>query len=1082
VSATPDRSPCIDAETIAALADGKLPRNEIRVVLAHIDTCGLCMGTLQASNDYASRGGASAFRGWRIALAAAAMIAAALVAAPFLWQRLQADRDANTVMHLVELAPRSARIVEARLSGGFGWAPYRGRTRAAGEVVDPRQLRLNGVAGDAVEHADAQPSGAAQRAAGVALLLIDDPSGAISRLRDATQRAPRDAHTWSDLAAAQYGAALRLDRPSLYAEALSSADHALQLDPILAEALFNRALILERLGLTEQAREAWRVYLQHDAASAWAAEALTHLQRLPAATGEDLFRREQPRFERAVASRDNTTVTQVVDRYRQQSRSFAEAEYLGLWGEAADRGDPTEAARFLSLARTTGHALETISGETLLRDAVASIDDASEAQRTSIAEAHRLYRRGRLAFSRHQPAAAEPDLRRAAALFAAAADPMSLVARYYAASVRFDQGKVTDGKAELEHLLEETLHRPGAVALAAQIRWELSLCFMVDDDWQGALPYVNAARAGFERLGERSNLGFIEDLLADTLISLGRADEAWAARIRAFALQSGEGRGDRLAVSIDGAARTELRTGRLEVAHALVVVAEAINRAARNDVLLADTLVREAVLDQELGDAAGAAQKAAEANTVAQRIGDSATRARALTDASFAAGALLVQSDPPRAAEILGRAVEGYQSMEKPLFLPECHLLRARAERGAGDDSAATADLDRGIATLERHRVQFSGPIVGSGVFDARTALFHDAIRLQLDHGQVAAALAYAERSRAQIVSSPKTFSLTKLQAQLAGNDSMVLELVALPDEIAGFVIGERELTVERSPASRVRLLALTGRMATDDDNAARELYDLLIRPHDKELAHAKRLIIVPDRALGDIPFGALLDATTGQRLLERMTVATASDAGSLRPSGAGVATRSLVAVSLPAAGRDALPETRGELQGIAALYGDSASIPADRATFAAVVDAARHADVIHIAGHTERQPGAGDPALVFAGERISWRTAATVALHRQTVVVLAACETLRMPQVSQTFTLSLGDGFLAAGAGDVIGTLYPISDNEARTLFDAVHRQLAAHAGAAEAVRRAQLEALAAGGRTQAWRALTLLTRHTGD
>jgi CHAT domain-containing protein len=1077
----------LDPETLAAFAEGRLDAGMRDAAIAHLDRCDDCMNDValllpaeaEAQRRRFGREAAPSFRGWSIVLAAAAMLAIVLLAMPLIRQRPRPD--ANGIARLVELAPRSARTVEARLSGGFVWAPYRGRMRASDEAIDPRQLRLHGAAGEVVEHADAQPSGEAQRAAGVALLLIDDPQGAIARLRDATLRAPRDAQAWSDLAAAQYGAALRLDRPSLFPEALASADRALRLDPAFGEALFNRALVLERMGLTRQAREAWNLYLQHDPGSAWATEARTHLKGLPATTGEDLFRREQPRFESAVGSGDTAGAAQFVDHYRQQSRAFAEAEYLGLWGEAAARRDPAEEARLLALARATGNALAALSGETLLRDAVASIDDAPAARRASIAEAHRLYRRGRLAFSRHQPAVAEPDLRRAATLFAMEADPMSLVARYYAASAGFDRGQVTDARAELDGLLAEALRRPGARALAAQVRWQLSLCLMLNGDWQGTLSHVEAARAGFERGGERSNLAFMEGLLADTLINLGRADESWAARIRAFSMQSEEGRGDRLAVNVDGAARMELRSGRPEAAHALVVVAEEINRAAHNDVLLADTLVREAVLNQALGDLEGAAQKSAEARFVAQRISDPAMRARALNDAGFAAGSLLVQSDPRRAAEILGRAIDGYRSMEKPFFLPECHLLRGRAGRNIGDDSAAAADFDRGIDALERHRVHFAGPVVGSGVFDARTALFHEAMQLQLDHGQIAAALAYAERSRAQVVSARETFSLQALQAQLAGSESAVLELVALPGEIAGFVIGERELTVKRSRVARPALLALASRMAADDDAAARELYDILIRPHERELAPTKRLIIVPDRTLGDIPFAALLDATTKQRLLERMTVATASDAASLRPSGVSAAQRSIVAVSLPADGRDALPETRGEINGIAGLYGSSTSIPAEHATFAAVVDAAQHANVIHIAGHTERQPGPGDAALVFEDERISWHAAAAVRLRPRTVVVLAACETLRIPPQSQTFSLSLGDGFLAAGAGDVIGTLYPIPDNEARTLFDAVHRQLAAQAGAAEAVRHAQLEALAAGGRTQAWRSLTLLTRHIG-
>jgi CHAT domain-containing protein len=110
----------------------------------------------------------------------------------------------------------------------------------------------------------------------------------------------------------------------------------------------------------------------------------------------------------------------------------------------------------------------------------------------------------------------------------------------------------------------------------------------------------------------------------------------------------------------------------------------------------------------------------------------------------------------------------------------------------------------------------------------------------------------------------------------------------------------------------------------------------------------------------------------------------------------------------------------------------------------------------------------------------VSWNEIATLHLPPKSIVSLAGCETLRRPNLPQTRTLSLGGGFLAAGAGDVIGTLAPIEDVDARELFREVHRHLAAGEIPAEAVRSAQLTALqveSAGRRRPLWRALALLT-----
>jgi CHAT domain-containing protein len=83
------------------------------------------------------------------------------------------------------------------------------------------------------------------------------------------------------------------------------------------------------------------------------------------------------------------------------------------------------------------------------------------------------------------------------------------------------------------------------------------------------------------------------------------------------------------------------------------------------------------------------------------------------------------------------------------------------------------------------------------------------------------------------------------------------------------------------------------------------------------------------------------------------------------------------------------------------------------------------------------------------------------------------------VPPSSQA--LSLGGGFLAAGAGVVVGTLTPIPDNDARDLFRAVHRELARGRSAAAAVRQTQLEAIAgeSHGHRTAWRSVSVLTNH---
>ncbi len=1048
------------AETIAAFAEGKLARNEIAGLLEHLDRCDACTAELEVARELA-RPAATPSRAW---MAVAAAVAVVVLGAPFAWR---AFRPAP-LARLMALAPHDARSVEPRLSGGFAWAPFYGAVRSNDGGADPARMKLLGAAGELVAGADAQPSPGSQHAAGVGLLLVDKPEPAIARLRTAAEGAPGDARAWSDLAAAEYMSALRLGRASLYPTALEHADHALRIDPRCSEALFNRALILERLGLTAAARDNWNAYLLADPSSPWAGDARDHLKRLAGTTGESQFKRDQPRLEIASVSGDRGTVEAIVDRYRQQCRTWSEAEYLGRWAEAEQRSDRDGAARQLAVARAVGDALVRLSGETLLHDAVAAIDHGSSEQRATIAEAHVAYRHGRLTYSRGQPAAAEPDLLRSAAQFALAGDPMALMARYYAANTRFDQNDASGARGELEILRGEADALPRYVALGAHVRWQLALCTTLDGDWSATETLTSTAAQAFERLGEKSSVAFMRTLRATALISLGRPDDGWALRAQAFAMQSAEGRGDRLLVSISDAVFVELRSGRLEAARALLGVEKAAHRSAGNDAQLSNALVREALIEEEQRDSGAASASVREAMVVAQRIGDSALRSRAIADARLAAGAEMLPADAARAVSLLTQSIDVYAASGGSLYLPEAHLLRARASLRLGDRAAALRDLATGVDLVDRHSV-------GSGVIDARRELFEQLIPLRLDGGSIAAAFADSEREH-----DGHGGGLATLQGKLAGSDAAVLELVLLPRELVSFCVVARDAVVVRRNVDRNEVDALASR---GDDVALRKLYELLIRPSEAQLAHSGSLIVVADPALQGVPFAALVDATTGRPLIERFPVAMAASASALQPSPRSEGQRSIVTVAMPSGegnGTVALPEEEAEVAEVGGLY---ANATRTEATFAAASEAAAHADVIHIAGHTEQQPGGGDAALLFRrgsaeNEPVTWSRLAAMKLA-QPVVVLAACNTLRTPSLPGTHALSLGGGFLAAGAASVIGTLAPIPDDEARVIFLAIHRELSRGRGAGEALRQALIQSIAgeASGRRSAWRAVALLT-----
>lgn len=1072
-----------DSDLLAAFAEGKLERREIRGVLAHLDRCAACRVAVELANETVAEeletpSEQPKARSWWLAVAAAVVLA--ILAVPLARYLTRAPVD-----ELVRLAPRSARVLEPRLTGGFAWAPYRGPERAGDSQKTAEWLKLRGAAGMAIEEAERKRSIETQHTAAIARVLVEDEEKAAAQLRAIVERAPGNAQAWSDLAAAEYTVAVRGEAPSHYASALAAADRALRIDPKLPEALFNRALIVTQLGVQEEARAAWRRYLAVDSSSPWATEARTHLQQLSPRNGAG-FSRDQQLLEKAAAAGDQAPVLTLVAAYPQQSRTYAEAEYLGRWGEAAQKDD-AEAQRLLTIARGIGHALARSTGETLLRDAVAAIDAAPPATRTRLAAAHAGYRAARLAYRDMHVSEAERGLRAVARELAAAGSPMALVARSYAASARLAQSDVTAAAAEMQPLLVEVSSHPGYIALGAQIRWELARSHVGQDEITAAIELLTAAEQAFSRLGERGNAAFVETMLASLLGIAGNPEEAWKARIRSFTTLSAESAIVQIATGLDGAASIELRAGRPAAALALLDLEEALGRNASNDLLLSQALVHKSMIHSTIaGDAALAT--AQEAETVTQRIPDAGRRERQTADVGIATAAAITRTEPQRAIGLLSRSIDFYRAHALPLFLPQPLLLRARAALRTGDAQGALRDLDEGMATIEQHRLALAGNVTGATLHPSGDELFEEAIRTHLVRGDVASALAATERARAATAGQGTASgrSLAQLQQHLAGTGATLLELVALEDEVVAFAITASDMDVSRRPVARAELAALGSRALARDPAASRRLYDLLILPSAATIAKARSVIIVPDFWLEEVPFAALQDAN-GRYLIEVAPLAIAPRSASLEEPGAGARTPRLAAIALPSdRSLDTLPETVREIAEIGAFYRNLDLLPANRASFASFVAAASRADVVHIAGHTARRKGGGDPALVFAsGERVAWNDIAAGFGAHPDVVLLSACETLRRRRTPQTRTLSLGGAFLAAGAAGVIGTLAPINDRDALELFRSIHEQLAGGSSAAEALRHAQMNAIAAeksGGTPGGWRTVALLTNRIPD
>lgn len=1056
-------SACPEPEILAAFAEGKLAGAELDMTAEHLRECRDCRHTVAEAVrlEPISEPLRPPKRTWRLPVWFAAAATLAGIGYASLWA-VRSHRATAPMRTLVEATPVDGRYVEARVSGGFPWAPLRPVTRGS-DPPPPSQMKLVGAAGRVIEQTEDDPSADARHAAAVARLLTGHAGEAATALAGLAEAAP-EAVVWSDLAAARYTEALHgeNEKPKL-AQALVAADAALRLDPALPEALFNRALILEHLGLRDAARTAWQRYLAADPSSPWAREAERHLRGL---TGAAEFRQELDRTYARLENDSAADGSDLVERFPQECRVWGESEILKRWAVAETAGDPG-AAVHLRLARGFGQELARRRGEGLLKAAVAAIDDASPAERKALAAAHLLLRQAQMSQRAEGPPAAERLYRDAAAKFTEGGSPMAFAARYFAANMVYERGRIDAAHAELE----EILVRCPAVFKAniAGVQWELGLVYAAKGLWGRALESLNESIEGFQALGELNNAMIVREIVAEVHDRLGEPRRAWNYRLAALR-ELGVSSNMRLQVAMYSIARGAALSRDWPVGLSFINLQLEMGRQPNDELMYAHALLLRASIFGQMGNERAAIDDLRLATAVIPTIPDLARRERAESE-RLAVEGFLARS-PADAIVALSRAIDYQRNNGRRMLLPELFLRRGRAYAAAGQRDRAASDFEEGIRELEDQRVSIASGDQRWGIFGTADELFDEALLLALDRGDTARAFAYTERGRARelLDSMGVTVSATPVPVP----DAVILEYVQLDDRMIIFVVNGERLSVVKQNVSRLvisreveRLIdSAAGRNGEEFRRVATALYDRLLGPVANELTFTKTLVVVPDGTLSFVPFAALIDPA-GRYVVERHAVVVTPSVAVFSRNTARARrfgrTSRLLMIAGPATregdlGR--LTAQQREIESITAEYGGNVAV----APVAPLDDFLRQrgasADVLHFVGHAVVPDESGGGALVTSRhDPLDVREIAAMPFRGTGLVVLAACGTARMHGRAGEPSISVARAFLAAGVPNVIATLWAIEDAPAAEFFPRFHRYLLRGLAPADALRAVQLE-----------------------
>jgi CHAT domain-containing protein len=768
---------------------------------------------------------------------------------------------------------------------------------------------------------------------------------------------------------------------------------------------------------------------------------------------------------------DGAALDAVAQRWPQESRSWAEGVLPSEWAAAANADDATQ---HLSAARALAESVKRKYGDQMAVDAIAVIDRANPRQRHDLAAAYRAYRDGRVQLGRQNPAHAEESLRRAAALFERGASPMSQVALYFVALALGQRDKGLASIAMLRELIP-TIDGTRYPALLGQAEWELGLREAFRGNWNSALLFLADANAILSRLGETANAALVQATLAELHDRLGQIELGWQQRTPALEALSRSGADERFAAALAGAIRAEIARGDVASAIALCRVSVEEMRLSANKVLVAETYIRLAQILGYSGGIDGAHKALAEAIAATRLIADPALRAQRLAELVVVEADLVRTSDPKRALAMLDSSLRYYAENDLSMLVPAAYLARGRTARAMGDTQAACDSFEKGIDELTRQRRNVGAREIRETVFDSGRALFTELIDLRLKRREVGLAFETIENPRARTLleglSSSSPHSQLAAFADIAAHrnpGSIVLEYAILPDRLAIFVIANGRLHVVEHPISERQLAESVTRYV--DAIVRREsvasvrrsssiVYAHLIAPVASFAKPAKTIVIVPDRFLHAIPFAALFD---GSRwfIEEHELVFAPSSSALFRPRVVAQTSPNILIVTDPPGSEDVLAGARRESSAIALTYGNAATIlSGPDATVAKFRAMAPLFSIIHYSGHARADAVAAELPLIAesAADRLDGSAIAAMQLPRTSLVVLAACDTIRGATNRIEGMPSLARAFLAAGSDAVIGALWKIEDRSSARFFSDFHKRL--HGGSPPAAALAETQ-----------------------
>jgi CHAT domain-containing protein len=1072
--------------------------------------------------------------GWKIA--AYTLVVLGLVTVIWLGR---AGSDIERGMSALNQAYGKRRPIEARISG-FGYAYFprgssqRGEADRGSGETEKEQIDYVALERAKVHLFGKQTDGnsaAALHAFGRYFLTQREFDKAIEYLRQALRLAPDSAQLHSDLGAAllskieaERGAQAERRNEDVN-ECFTHLNRALTLAPTLHEALFNRALLNQRVRLRREARADWEQYLQQDSQSPWAKEARSNLDQVEAELRNVNQRKEQLRqeFKTALAARDDSRVLRSFYlSYSLDGNSIVEKLLDDLLtARSAGRRESVE-EQLWALAYV-GQLSEEKTGDRFTADLAYFYRNARPEQLDLSARARKLMSDAAVFNSKAENDCALELYEQAREMFAWAGNTGEEL---------FAQARI----GHCHHQRSDTTRNLQAflalipVCERKKYRWMLSnaLCGLANG-YNASGQFSQAIAVG-KRCGQISSelgdqIGALRSqyMLSYFYYELGKHEE----NLRIT--EQGVRLADEIAAEIRYAITFfNLRAWSLSAqgqhAAALAYQSEAVRMAEESKILrlIAYAHIYQGLVyaRQQRFDEAIASMR--HGITIGRQLSPETTGQdfvhnglRYLGHVYRAAGNL------PAAQDCFDQALKFYEHSKKQSHFYVAAKGRLLTLIAQGRNAEAREELERVLGLYEENRASISEESNRNSFFDQEQNIYDIAVDFAYTRlHNPEQAYTYAELSRSRslldmlhrggvnvtaseapdivIEAHERPRGASQIRRQLPEHVQL-LEYAVLEDKVIAWIISRSSVEREVFTLSQARLNALVDeflahlrKRPSGADQTWREsamaLHDQLIKPVEKRLDGRKQICIIPDKALIHLPFGALISRESRRLLIMDYALSYASSANIFleltaraRQKGSSEPER-LLGVGNPHFDKASFPqleylrEAETEVAGIAAFYATPELLLGERATKSAVLRGLRRADVAHFALHYVPDPWSPMRSRVPLAASQGDTQAGALRLEelyqlsslpslRLRVVVLAACQTRNEDVYAGEGAIGITRPFEAAGVPLIVASLWLVDDKAAADLMIAFHRaRKRAGRSTVAALREAQL-ALSQGG-----------------